>query len=412
MKVSIVVVAFLLTLIPLNSSWSTPGPDSAHVDSGEKSANAEQLIDLADRALGRTIQAARNSTDKKLAHDSPDAKPFWQSLKTMNESLDKASRGLLLQDKTLFSSLHDCQAAAEAARITYARSGAKDSGVEEALSKMVQATSLLNENFGLAAGLQKENRPLNEQEKTLLSNFKKQQQQLENKIKELEIKQDVDQKEISRLKQQTKRIRNAKYTSADLAGAIFASHLISGILWGNHWYWGGWWWGWGPGFFVGWIDLSYSCVDYVLYDWATTEIAIDIISYNLDVELSAAELAITDAFIEESVIEIAEAEAAALIQEEVIAETAAVAVEEAVEQEAVRAIEQEAARAMEQEAIRAAEQEAMRAIEQEAIRAAEREAMRAIEQEAIRAAEREAMRAVEDEFVRQLMDLGSGLDDW
>jgi hypothetical protein len=354
----------------------SPAQDTA--PSGPTSATAAELLEVADRALGATIQAARASSDANLAETTSDAKPFWLAVKALNESLDKARRGLALKDNTFFPALHDARAAAEAMQVAFRNSGAEDDAVRTSMGKMYQAAVLVSENYGLPASLAREDRPLNAGERELLQDLQAKQSHLNDRIAELETKQGADREEIQRLRKESKKIRDARYTSGDLAGAIIASHIISGVLWGGHWWWGDWWWGWGPTFFVGWIDLSYSCVDVIAYDWTIAGMATGLAGYELGVAIADEELEAAEAYIGEASIEVAEAEAEAMMADELVEEGASLAIEEDAVQEA-----------LDREAAEDAMQQAME-----------------------QATMQEAESTLQDAFETQMIDAGSLLDDW
>ena len=59
---------------------------------GDGKANATQLAESADRAVGLLVKAARSSKDRKLSPSASSGKPFWASVKRLNQAVDKLGR--------------------------------------------------------------------------------------------------------------------------------------------------------------------------------------------------------------------------------------------------------------------------------------------------------------------------------
>jgi hypothetical protein len=162
----------------------------------------------------------------------------------------------------------------------------------------------LDENYSKEAARLKQGGELTEAELAQLQKLRAQQDDLANKLAEVERKagknNEAIQEGIKKIKKNSEKIKRAKNTAAGFAGAMIAARMMSGWMWGWHWWWGPWGW-WCPG----WIDIVVIDIwvpmwDDYAYDWGYLDGAIDVADmdlvdlYDADVDLDYA-----DAYLDE-----------------------------------------------------------------------------------------------------------------
>ena len=158
-------IVLLITLSLILPAGAFAGAhESAGGQAGDNKANAEELVNSADRALGFVVKSARDSQDQALNPQANDAKPFWQALGRLNDALDKTQRGLTLQDPSFHRALNDATQYIVAAQVTYGAAGASDPAVADGLQKVEDALRLVNENYSKAAVRASQDTPMTPEE--------------------------------------------------------------------------------------------------------------------------------------------------------------------------------------------------------------------------------------------------------
>jgi hypothetical protein len=94
LRLSLLLAGFTVMTAAVVAPDVTPAQAQA-ATSGK--ANATQLARSADRAIGYLVKAARDSSDPRLSPSAASAKPFWASVKRLNQAVDKLGRGLQLR---------------------------------------------------------------------------------------------------------------------------------------------------------------------------------------------------------------------------------------------------------------------------------------------------------------------------
>ncbi len=283
---------------------STP----AQAESTQK--NAAELIKGADRAVGYVVKTARESKDAALSSSNDDSRPFWQAVKKLNEALNKVDRGLFLKDETFFTSLADATSAVEEVKITLSMSGSKDPSVQEGVEKVDAAVSLLREHYSKEAVRRKQGGELSEEERAKLNQMKEKQAELEQKLTELEGKVGKNETLIKGIQEVRNKSQQVAHSNNNVSGFLFAMtamSVISGLIWGWHWWWGPFG-AWGPGFSFGFTEIYVDTIIVVDvdYDWDLADEYVDTMDLDLEVELDDLELEQMDEYLDESDFEISD----------------------------------------------------------------------------------------------------------
>ena len=265
-------------------------------------ASAENLIKSAQRAVGQVARAGQD--DPALNPDIAKSKPFWDAMKELNESLDKALTGLILKDSTFFSSLASVSALTKQAEVAYKMNGSTDPHVAEGIQSLTNIVVALDENYSKESARLKQGGDLTSEERKQLEALKKQQAEMLKKLDEVEKNAAKNNKEmqdaIKEMRRQSRRISDARWGVGDFVGSMIAARVISDWLWGWHWWWGPWG-GWCPGYISINIDIWDVWVDVYDYDWALIDLEIDVAGLGLhDIDIDEYELLETEAWLAES----------------------------------------------------------------------------------------------------------------
>lgn len=303
---SLVVVIVMAVLLgpPIAGLAAEAGSGTAN------QATAADLIREAQRAVGQVVRAAQ--TDPNLKTDNADAKPFWQAMKYLNESLEKAETGLTIQDDTFFSNLATAVAAVQQAEIALTMNASSNAAVTSGMGTLAGIVRALDDNYSKEAARVDQGDKLTAAEKKQLKDLKAKAGELEKKLGEVEkkaAKNDKNMQEgIEKIRQEAKKIRKASRTANGLAAAMVASRFMSGMVWGWHWWWGPWGY-WGPG----WIDINIiiwdDWIDVCPYDWDLADSYIDTSDLGLDtIDFEAEELADTGDWLDEGDFSLSDAD--------------------------------------------------------------------------------------------------------
>ncbi len=195
-------------------------------------------------------------------------------------------RGLFLKDETFFTSLADATSAVEEVKITLSMSGSKDPSVQEGVEKVDAAVSLLREHYSKEAVRREIGGELSEEERAKLGQMKEKQAELEQKLTELEGKVGKNETLIKGIKEVRKQSQQVAHCNNNLSSFLFAMtamNIISGLIWGWHWWWGPVW-GMGPGVFsFGFTEIYVDVINVVDidYDWDLAEEYVDTMTSTL-----------------------------------------------------------------------------------------------------------------------------------
>ena len=261
--------------------------------------NAADLVGSAQRAVGMVVRAAKKET--ALSLNSAKAKPFWDAMKDLNVNLAKAETGLTLKDNTFFSSLASANAAYAQAKIGLVMSGTSNPSIDKPMDTLKGIIELLNKNFSKEAARLKQGGKLTAAEKKKLDILIAQQDALLAKLDKVEknvaaTTQEI-KKGIKKIRENSKKIKNSRYTAAGFAGGFFAAHLTYDLLWGWHWWWGPWG-GWAPGF----IDINVviwdDWIDHYVYDWDLVDDYVDVAGLEMDaIDIGDADMLASEAYL-------------------------------------------------------------------------------------------------------------------
>ena len=267
----------------------------SHAAAGQ--ADARSLIGHAQSAVGQVVKAAQ--ADPQLDTGRSEAKPFWEAMKGLNTSLDKAETGLSLQDQTFFSNVAAARAQVIQADVALTMNGGGSAAVQSSMKILSELVTRLDDNFSMESARLKQGDKLTRAERQQLDQLKKQQRDLMKKLDQVERNAAKNNKEmqagIKKMREQSKKIRNARRTTAGFVGGFLAARMLSSWMWGWHWWWGPW--GvWCPGWIDINIDIWVDWIDVVPYDWDLVDVGVDIGDLDL-MDLSDADLAATDDFL-------------------------------------------------------------------------------------------------------------------
>ncbi len=261
--------------------------------------NASELVGSAQRALGVVVRAAKKET--ALSLNSAKAKPFWDAMKDLNLNLAKAETGLTLKDNTFFSALASANAAYAQAKIGLIMTGTSNPSIDKPVHTLQGILDTLNANFSKEAARLKQGGKLTAAEKKKLDKLIAQQDALLAKLDKVEKNVAANNKEIKKgikkIRENSRIIKNSRYTVAGFAGGFFAAHITYDLLWGWHWWWGPWG-GWAPGF----IDVNVvvwdDWVDHYDYDWGLVDDYVDVADLEMDtIDIGAAEVLASEAYL-------------------------------------------------------------------------------------------------------------------
>ncbi len=260
-------------------------------------ADAKALISHAQQAVGQAVRAAQ--ADPQLDAGKSEAKPFWEAMKGVNESLDKAETGLSLQDQTFFSNLAAARAQVIQAEVAVTMNGGGSAAVQSSMKTLTALVTRLDDNFSKESVRAKQGGKLTKTERQQLDRLKKQQRDLMKKLDQVERNAAKNNKAmqagIKKMREQSKKVRNARRNTAGFASGFLAARMMSSWMWGWHWWWGPW--GvWAPGWIDINIDIWVDWIDVAPYDWDLVDMDVDIGDLDL-ADLSADDLAATDDFL-------------------------------------------------------------------------------------------------------------------
>ncbi len=277
-------------------------------------ANAAELVKTAKRAVGQIAKSAQS--DPALDPDSTNAKPFWDAMRGLNESLNSAETGMILKDGTFFSSLASASALVEQAQIAYAMNDSGNAEVAKSLETLSGIVATLNENYSKEAARLKQGGELTAKERTQLDKLKAQQRQLQKKLAETERNVAKNNRKIKRgmerIRENSRRIERAGYGVGDFFAAMIAARIVSELLWGWHWWWGPWG-GWAPGVIVVQIDVWDDWAELYDYDWDLVDTYADVSELELDgIDIADADVEETESWLEAGDFSLEEGDLAAM----------------------------------------------------------------------------------------------------
>jgi hypothetical protein len=267
----------------------------SHEAAGE--ANAKALIGHAQSAVGQVVRAAQ--AEPKLDTGKSEAKPFWEAMKGLNESLYKAETGLSLQDQTFFSNVAAARAQVIQADVALTMNGGGSSTVQSSMKTLSELVTRLDDSFSLETARASHGDELSKAEVSKLEQLHAQQEDLMKKLDQVERNAARNNKAmqagIKKMREESKKIRGAKRTAAGFATGFRSARLMSSWMWGWHWWWGPWG-AWCPGWIDINIDIWVDWIDVTPFDWALVDAGVNIDDLDL-AELSEADLAEYDGFL-------------------------------------------------------------------------------------------------------------------
>tara|TARA_R110000850_G_scaffold60524_7_gene138841 strand:+ start:689 stop:1816 length:1128 start_codon:yes stop_codon:yes gene_type:complete len=261
------------------------------------------LISSAQKAVGQLVNAAQ--ADPALLPDSSKAKPFWEAMKVLNESLGRTQTGMMLKDETFFSNMASSSAMLAQAQVAVGMSGSADPKVAKGLKLLTILIRKMDENFCKESARLKQGGVLSSEEKRQLENLKRQVANLETKLTTVERSTAGSNPNIQRgirnIRSHTTTVIRADNSVAGFVGGMVAGRLISEWVWGWHWWWGPWG-GWCPG----WVDINIGIwddwVEAVPYDWDYYDsYLVDVAELELDqLIIDEVELDMVDTYLEDA----------------------------------------------------------------------------------------------------------------
>jgi uncharacterized membrane protein YgcG len=188
--------------------------------------------------------------------------------------------------------LGDARSALTSAKVTYQQSGAKDPGIDKALTNIDRGLTLLERHAGPSKAGKSSGEKLSAKQKRQLDAMKAKQKELQRKLMEVESKVGKNKaalRAIRDIRSRSDRIYHSRSTAADFFAALLAARVIDGLLWGWHWWWGPWG-GWIGPWCGGFVDIYYESVSVIDVDVTVLDAGIVIDDYALDAGLDRFEL--------------------------------------------------------------------------------------------------------------------------
>ena len=268
-------------------------------DTQANKINAKALLDNAQRAVGQVVRAAQ--ANPQLKGGGSKSKPFWDAMKQINVSLDKAQTGLALKDDTFFNHLASARAQVYQAEVAISMTGGGDTALNSSMKTLSGVITRLDEGYSKDAVRARSDEKLTATEEKQLDKLIAQQADLMKKLDQVERNAARNSKEmragIKKIREQSKQLKRAR----NRASAFHSARIMSSWMWAWHWWWGPW--GvWCPG----WIDINIiiwdDWLDVVDYDWAMIDYVVDVDDLALDSldDISDAELSDADDYLEDN----------------------------------------------------------------------------------------------------------------
>lgn len=163
-----------------------------------------------------------------------------QALKKLNESIDRARRGLELRDDSFHRGIGEAVSAASELEVARSMSGSSDAALAGAVASLRSAVTALFENFGKGALRSAKGGELSAKERAQLDKLCKQQVELKRRLAEVEAKAKKNDKRFAeglrQIWRNSDRIYRSRDTVGDFVSAMLWMNLMHGLIWGWHWW--------------------------------------------------------------------------------------------------------------------------------------------------------------------------------
>jgi hypothetical protein len=217
--------------IRLIAEGKTPHPAKAKPPVAGKQ-NAEQLLDDADKALALTVKSAR-AAGKELDGKTPVAKPFYQSLKDINSSIEDAKKSLAAKDNKFFDDLSAAKAASEDMKVNFELTKSKNPQVITAGKALSGAITALHDNYSPMEQRKLKGGELTAEEKKNFQKLKADQEDLLKKVHALSasVKNDPALKDgLKEISAKAHEIAKAPETVSAYADSVDLASTVIGLI--------------------------------------------------------------------------------------------------------------------------------------------------------------------------------------
>ena len=283
---------------------------------GQAHAAAKTKADPAQIARGvhqwTGFLAKRAAAAKKpaLAKGNKRAAPFWEAVKRLSAASSQLERDLTAKRSGYLKALGDARSALASVKVGYQQSGAKNAGIDKALTNIDRGVTLLERHAGPAKAGKSGGKGLSAKQKRQFDALKAKQAELKRKLRGVESKVGKNKaaiRAIRDIRSRSDRIYHSRNTAADYFAALMAARVIDGLLWGWHWWWGPWG-GWIDPWCGGFVDVYYDSISVIDIDMTVIDVDIDIEDYALDADIDQVELDAVDDELSSGDFDLSEAE--------------------------------------------------------------------------------------------------------
>ena len=206
---------------------SAAAETSAPPSVGKK--NAPELLKSARESLAYTTKAARNAGEKLSAKNAA-AKPFLNSLKKINASLDQADASLKDKKPDFFKAIDSARSAVTEMQVTWELTGSDDKNVIAGAKKLGGDIVALHENFSPLAARRSKGGELSATEKQKLGKIKAEQKELGKKLEALVTKHKSDRALVAGIKKIRQKSLLIARSGDTVDAFVDALDMLSSIL--------------------------------------------------------------------------------------------------------------------------------------------------------------------------------------
>lgn len=263
--------ALMMSVSPLTLTVSVPAiaQEAAASEEQDGKVTLTEMTSHTERLVANLIRLSRLSEDEALDIKSETGKPYWTSLRALNEAVGKMANGAALKDKTFHEGLSETVREGSAFIAAYELSGAEDEKIEKVTTALEENVTTLYDAFSKASARAKEGKELTAEEKERLEKIKTQQVELQRRLDAMEKKVKNNKRAVAGLEEVRRRSRdiyNSGSNVGDFLAALIALRILDGLIWGCHPWWGPW--GvWYADYSVVIVDVYDDYYDAVPYDW-------------------------------------------------------------------------------------------------------------------------------------------------
>ncbi len=279
--------------------------------------NAAQIVASARQAVAYIAKSAR-AAGGDLDPSKATAKPFYNALQNAEKALKAAEKQLAAKDKKFFTSVGAAEAATTEMLVTLDLTGTSNPKVEKGAKKLAASVDALAENYTPLAQRKAKGGPLTDAEKKQFAKLQASQKELAAKLSKLSAqtkKNPALAAGVAQARKTALAIAKAPANVNSYVDAFCVLNSLSGWLRGYYWYWPSsarsWWTYSYPAQWSSYYTNAWSSYE---YNWAATLDEVSV-SDNHALDVSAADLAAVDSFLDDTSFDLSDEEAAEVASE-------------------------------------------------------------------------------------------------